>query len=561
MGVERIFQCLLRQQKYTNLNAECIAATKSKNFAKAREIKAQLEELNFKSDESLPIVRVDVLERARKLSADVQQHQDELMALLEIDTAELCQQSADRVYEIISSLDDGDEPDDVPAVYVNTLEVLELIERGLRSSGECVVVDAHFHRAGVGAMTVKAKLCEESHKDSLSAEFNRLQLLNTTHAGKFVGVLAFLDPEQVHLKAEDPQQSTRFWAMVMVRGVCDLRAAIKLPSNSVFDLYSYAHSVVSIVAAMHTAEFAWLDVKPANFILTSDSSGTRTNVVGIDLEYSVRLRSELQPAQGVTWIYAAPEFARKVAGESVRVYAEQFDLWSLGITIMEIFDNGQSFFSMLDENTEVQAAIRSLTADHITQSIESRFVGNQYRALRQFLRQTLQLTPEARTPAARLLSVIDGSALRGITSLGSKVDHIDETVTDVSRKVDELLMLTRNLQACGEEVHKALTSSMQLMSSKNSELNDALEYLHDHMQRITDQADTASTAQDLGFPLRSMKAAMADCIQQCVGVAAAMQKEALSDALQVILYGLCILSYCVLCSSRCTVFICRHVRC
>jgi hypothetical protein len=98
------------------------------------------------------------------------------------------------------------------------------------------------------------------------AEFNRLRLINYSHPGQFIGVLDFLEPEHVHLRGDPQRPTARFWAVVKRMESRDLRTVIINAPNSVHELYSYAHSVVSIVAVLNDAGYAWLDVKPANIV-------------------------------------------------------------------------------------------------------------------------------------------------------------------------------------------------------------------------------------------------------------------------------------------------------
>jgi serine/threonine protein kinase len=292
--------------------------------------------------------------------------------------------------------------------------------------------------------------------------------------------------------------------------------------------------VVSIVAALHDAGYAWLDVKPANIVLYSSDSDGLTKLVGIDLHHAVRLHTALESLPAVTWTYAAPEIARKAAGEGIKVYAEQCDLWSLGIAVMEIFDKGQSFFSRTDDKLELQSALRALTTERIEAWTRSRFGAPQYRLLRQFLKQTLRISPEERTPAVRLISVIDGSAQRGITDLESKIDNVAEKVDAVGGKVDQLLQITLGLQECNAEVQKALEHTAKLVSNQQSELQETLQQLNESMVQVVHEANNVANAQDLTGPLSNMKAAFEACTQQCAFAATELQKQAISAALQVI---------------------------
>jgi serine/threonine protein kinase len=169
---------------------------------------------------------------------------------------------------------------------------------------------------------------------------------------------------------------------------------------------------------------AWLDVKPANIVLYSSDSDSLTKLVGIDVDHGVSLHTTLESLPAVTWTYAAPEIARKVVGEGMKVYAEQCDLWSLGIAAMEIFNKGQSFFPCTDDKLELKNALRGLTTERIEVCTGSWFGGHRYHVLRHFLKQTLRISPEEQTPAVRLISAIDGTAERGITDLESKIDDV-----------------------------------------------------------------------------------------------------------------------------------------
>jgi hypothetical protein len=57
-----------------------------------------------------------------------------------------------------------------------------------------------------------------------------------------------------------------------------------------------------------------------------------------------------------------------------------------------------------------------------------------------------------RAPAVRLISVIDGSAQRGITDLESKIDNVAEKIDTLGAKVDQLLQITLGLQECSSEI-------------------------------------------------------------------------------------------------------------
>jgi hypothetical protein len=50
------------------------------------------------------------------------------------------------------------------------------------------------------------------------------------------------------------------------------------------------------------------------------------------------------------------------------VYAEQCELWSFGIAVMEIFNKGESFFSRTDDKLEVQNALTTERVEAVWRS-------------------------------------------------------------------------------------------------------------------------------------------------------------------------------------------------
>jgi hypothetical protein len=100
----------------------------------------------------------------------------------------------------------------------------------------------------------------------------------------------------------------------------------------------------------------------------------------------------------VTWEYATPELALREASSKYSVIKpemsmstpEQFDIWAMSITVLEILDDRKSFCSRSDDISDIQEKLRRLTPEIIEHYINSRLTGNglYYKIIRKFLPAT-----------------------------------------------------------------------------------------------------------------------------------------------------------------------------
>lgn len=96
----------------------------------------------------------------------------------------------------------------------------------------------------------------------------------------------------------------------------------------------------------------------------------------------------------VTWKYACPMFVRWTQGVSVTnssVTGEAYDLWSLGITIMEVCNHGKTFLAGI-EPTDFRAIkdrLCALTQEEVTSFINHHFKQN--KNIRDVLRALLKV--------------------------------------------------------------------------------------------------------------------------------------------------------------------------
>jgi len=101
---------------------------------------------------------------------------------------------------------------------------------------------------------------------------------------------------------------------------------------SVENVRKIARQVVLAVAWLHAKGYVHLDVKPENIMLC----GGRWKL--IDMDGCLRAGTEVKLNNGIsfTHVYCAPEFARFVVQGGSVIVKPSMDVWSVGITIVEL---------------------------------------------------------------------------------------------------------------------------------------------------------------------------------------------------------------------------------
>jgi hypothetical protein len=131
----------------------------------------------------------------------------------------------------------------------------------------------------------------------------------------------------------------------MQRGMNTLRNILRDKSEEINSNMRkhYVTEVIECVLALHTTEiqgcrYAWMDIKLENFIIVP---GIVNRVVGIDLDQAMPLNHRVPwDHESVTWTNTPPEIAYPLQTKQKADFqlptGEQFDAWSLGITILHI---------------------------------------------------------------------------------------------------------------------------------------------------------------------------------------------------------------------------------
>jgi serine/threonine protein kinase len=295
----------------------------------------------------------------------------------------------------------------------------------------------------------------------------------------------------------------------------------------------YIECVIRIVTALHSSGFAWMDVKPANVVAVHTLTGA-TSLVGIDLDHALLLRTPVPADQEVTWEYAPPEFVQLSETNDQRygLNSEQYDIWSLGITAMEIYDDGQSLCSIV---TDVKSYLRALTQEDIDRYIDSRFNGYHKRGIRHFLKSTLQLNPTLRPRANTLITILYGTNLTGITDLKRDVQRVVATVDEVKETTDKtghevasvnavihevrtsFELLRGDIRESTNSIKNALSVSTSGLMKQHTDMLDSLELLHLQTERVVALANGAATAEDLQGAVSTIKSDVLAWLGESIG--------------------------------------------
>jgi serine/threonine protein kinase len=144
-----------------------------------------------------------------------------------------------------------------------------------------------------------------------------------------------------------PRLTGDFDGFAMHRGKANLREILEKKSALItFEKrLAFAKDIVECVKALHTTSmdnihYAWMDIKLENFVLFSEPV---EHVVGIDLDHAMPLTHEV-PAnyESVTWTITPPEIAHPLETKHKTKFlmptGEQFDMWSLGMTLLAVLN-------------------------------------------------------------------------------------------------------------------------------------------------------------------------------------------------------------------------------
>merc|ERR1712137_568396 len=143
------------------------------------------------------------------------------------------------------------------------------------------------------------------------------------------------------------EENKHYHGLILERGKWDLSKKMETPQWKLISLDEkivYVKQMLQIINYVHEKGFIWRDVKPSNFVYFGDELNLNGKLKGIDFDISLPKGSLIEDRQSTSF-YTPPEIAEFFRSQSMtttpkEMYInESYDSWSIGILILEMFDN------------------------------------------------------------------------------------------------------------------------------------------------------------------------------------------------------------------------------
>ena len=168
-------------------------------------------------------------------------------------------------------------------------------------------------------------------------------LRNDTYIVSFVKKMDFWNQSI----CQSLEENKRYHGLILERGKWDLSKKMETPQWKLISLDEkivYVKQMLQIIDYVHEKGFIWRDVKPSNFVYFGDELNLNGKLKGIDFDISLPKGSLIEDRQSTSF-YTPPEIAEFFQSQSMtttpkEMYInESYDSWSIGILILEMFDN------------------------------------------------------------------------------------------------------------------------------------------------------------------------------------------------------------------------------
>lgn len=194
-------------------------------------------------------------------------------------------------------------------------------------------------------------------------------------------------------------------------------------------LDAFVDPVVRIVEQLHDLNWAWMDIKPENFLFVVRNGEKR--LVGIDFDHARPLDAQLEKEYNFATIqYAPPEFLNINA--EIRCTPLQFDMWSLGMTILTVMRSGNNPYNGLSVDSIKSKIIALGSSEDVGKFVVENLKGNDgnQSAVRKVLKDHLfHLKPDCRTTNQSVLPLLSPMAASGyVNQIVEKIDTRAESL-------------------------------------------------------------------------------------------------------------------------------------
>jgi hypothetical protein len=221
----------------------------------------------------------------------------------------------------------------------------------------------------------------------------------------------------------------------------------------------FAVEVLGCVLALHTTNiqgyrYAWMDIKLENFIIVQDPL---ERVVGIDLDQAMPLQECVSSEhESVTWANTPPEIAYPLQTKQKTNFqlptGEQFDAWSLGITILHLLK--EEAFVIGKNDNDIRKNLMALKQTDVDDFVDS--VTDCRDTYKDVLKMLLRIDLKERTHTIQHLYNI----LNTKTNQKKNQAVIEHSQKPNKEVMDKLSSIEGNLNEAKEEIQESVFTAM-----------------------------------------------------------------------------------------------------
>lgn len=181
-------------------------------------------------------------------------------------------------------------------------------------------------------------------------------------------------------------------ALILERGVRDLKEHRRWHGLNGDELKEALHSINQVMESFHGARMVWTDMKTENFVIVEDETSGESFVKAIDLESAMNVKEN--PID-YTPEATPPEFAKAfVSGDPHSFVLDfSFDVWSFGMLAYELA-SGVGYF----DGNSPDAIMQKLSQNNIPNTS----IGIENDDLADLISQCLSLDPKQRPSAQKI---------------------------------------------------------------------------------------------------------------------------------------------------------------
>jgi len=207
----------------------------------------------------------------------------------------------------------------------------------------------------------------------------------------------------------------------------DLYEASRDPKFSIKDRLNILYQVTDGLKYLHNSNYLHLDIKPLNILIFNDNKIGKLTDFGISLILNDVNGKKFKdyPNRTMTIDHRSIE-----ALEGNRKYTTADDIWSLGITFLEVLSNGKSLFSRFEKHDFVEDKVKKVFIDYLSPNMIDKtlnsFLNNLKNPIKnqaiKLIKEMLSFEPSKRPSTEKILKSPLFSSIKSIISKNERVN-------------------------------------------------------------------------------------------------------------------------------------------